>query len=428
MVNTFSHRHTSPTRRFFTLLVVLWLALLALVPVATIPKAEAATGDMLRTITVTPGTGCGTGVGIAFDGTDLLLSCMDYPHELQLTRVNPADGTNVGTLAIVGIDAATNDILTNDIWHFAAISWDGEHDLLWMVAASYWGHAEIYSGVVDKVNNTVTVTFAFAHRMGGDSFAGLAYDGTDDTLWLGGESTSNPVVYHYSLTGVQLGYFSIYQSPGGGHTGIVVADATTLYLGRWVGSQIHSRTKDGTNNVLVATLTEPVLDLECDNTSFVGKSAVWSRHTNDILYAFEVPTGQCAEGGVVGGGEVEECEAHFLQPIDEGVVNTVQKGRVIPIKVQVLCDGVETTGLTPTIQLLNGDKTDGTATTADMIETLSSAAADTTGVMREADGFYIYNLKVPTSATTNQLFTIRVRPNGDTDPASAIYALLRIRK
>lgn len=45
----------------------------------------------------------------------------------------------------------------------------------------------------------------------------------------------------------------------------------------------------------------------------------------------------------------------------------------------------------------------------DAVETFSSSAADTTGFMRAVDDGYIYNLKVPTNAIANDLFTIRVR-------------------
>src|SRR5215211_6346408 len=92
---------------------------------------------------------------------------------------------------------------------------------------------------------------------------------------------------------------------------------------------------------------------------------------------------------------VSAYEAHFQPPLDEGMYNTVQKGRVVPVKISIGCDGQNLTDLSPAIQLLTGDAADGNQTDADAIETLSSSAADTTGFMRAVDDGYIYNLQVP---------------------------------
>jgi hypothetical protein len=124
---------------------------------------------------------------------------------------------------------------------------------------------------------------------------------------------------------------------------------------------------------------------------------------------------------------VSVSEAHFRPPLDEGVYNTVQKGRVVPVKISIRCDGQDLSGLDPAIQLLKGDKTAGGESASDAIETFSSSAADTTGFMRAVDGGYIYNLQVPSNATAGELFTIRVRPFGDSN-ASDLRVVLKIRK
>jgi PKD repeat protein len=120
-------------------------------------------------------------------------------------------------------------------------------------------------------------------------------------------------------------------------------------------------------------------------------------------------------------------EAHFQPPLDEGVYNTVQKGRVVPVKISIGCGGANLTDLSPAIQLLKGDKTAGGETASDAIETFSSSAADTTGFMRAVDGGYIYNLQVPSNALAGELFTIRVRPFGDSI-TSDMRVVLKIRK
>jgi hypothetical protein len=125
---------------------------------------------------------------------------------------------------------------------------------------------------------------------------------------------------------------------------------------------------------------------------------------------------------------VSAYEAHFQPPLDEGVYNTVQKGRVVPVKISIGCDGQNLTDLSPAIQLLKGDAADGTVTDADAIETFSSSAADTTGFMRAVDDGYIYNLQVPGNAVAGDLFTIRVRPFGDSNTGASMYVVLKIRK
>ena len=128
----------------------------------------------------------------------------------------------------------------------------------------------------------------------------------------------------------------------------------------------------------------------------------------------------------------------FLPPIDTPAVNLTLKGKVLPVKISVGCNGQALTGLAPSIKLLNGNVTPQNDTGTDDIEAYSTSAADTTGWMRPVDGGYIYNLQVPGNATANQELTVRVNPFAkyDPDPSKAIvnpegggmYALLKIRK
>jgi hypothetical protein len=126
-------------------------------------------------------------------------------------------------------------------------------------------------------------------------------------------------------------------------------------------------------------------------------------------------------------GVISVYEAHFRQPLDEGVYNTLQRGRVVPVKVSIGCGGNDLTGLKPAIQLLKGDRSAGTETSSDEVETLSSSAADTTGVMRPVGNGYIYNLKVPSDAQAGDLLTVRVRPFGDGNLGTGMYVVLKIR-
>jgi hypothetical protein len=127
----------------------------------------------------------------------------------------------------------------------------------------------------------------------------------------------------------------------------------------------------------------------------------------------------------VSSGNVNVYNASFSPPVDIApYVNTVQKGRVIPVKISVGCAS-NLTGLSPSIQLLTGDQSAGNESTADEIETYSVSSADTTGVMRAADGGYIYNLRVPDVA--NATYTIRVNAFGGSNASSNMYAVLKTR-
>ena len=91
---------------------------------------------------------------------------------------------------------------------------------------------------------------------------------------------------------------------------------------------------------------------------------------------------------------------NFLEPLREGTSNLVQKGRVVPVKISFGCGG-HRSGLAPAIQLLNGDfvSSAGTESESNYIDTLSVSNADTTGVMREVDSKYMYNLAIPNNST-----------------------------
>jgi hypothetical protein len=124
---------------------------------------------------------------------------------------------------------------------------------------------------------------------------------------------------------------------------------------------------------------------------------------------------------------VSAYDGHYLAPINEGVYNLVQKGSVVPVKISVGCNGVALRGLSPAIQLLNGDIDPDTdpGDSSLNVATTSVSAADTTGVMRAIDGGYIYNLSVP-AGSAGTLYTVRVRPFGAS--GGAMYVVLKIRK
>jgi len=117
-------------------------------------------------------------------------------------------------------------------------------------------------------------------------------------------------------------------------------------------------------------------------------------------------------------------DAQYLPPLVPGQINKVQKGQVIPVKVTIGCGGFQS-GLSPQIRLLTGDIDPNTGPNDDSAVIQASVSnADTSGVMREVDGQYIYNMRVP-DAAKDAKFTIRVNLGGG---AGGIYVVIQIRK
>ncbi|MDP9300981.1 MAG: PKD domain-containing protein [Actinomycetota bacterium] len=129
-------------------------------------------------------------------------------------------------------------------------------------------------------------------------------------------------------------------------------------------------------------------------------------------------------------GGSDSATSHATVSVGEGVVlpplgsgkDLVQTGQVVPVKVRIGCGGAFWGGLAPAITLVHGDETYPAA---------SVAAVDQPGVMRELDGMYLYNLRIPSSVGSHDLVkgdevTIRVEPLG---PAGgALDVVVQIRK
>jgi hypothetical protein len=111
----------------------------------------------------------------------------------------------------------------------------------------------------------------------------------------------------------------------------------------------------------------------------------------------------------------------FLPPVtNTPVTDKLKNGQVLPVKIRITdCNGVATTGLAPSILLKRGDLTDITDNVTDAIQPQSVSSADTTGVMRAADGAYMYNMKVSVpSADLGTPYTIVIYPyGGSTGPS-----------
>jgi hypothetical protein len=115
-------------------------------------------------------------------------------------------------------------------------------------------------------------------------------------------------------------------------------------------------------------------------------------------------------------------QAAALSPVDSGGVTVVQKGEVVPVKVQLGCEVEAWNDLQPTIELGYHGGT---------YPAESVSAPDAPGLMRWNEDRYQYNLRVPrrlggTELAKGDLLTVRVEPFG---PAGGFLDIvLQIRK
>lgn len=250
--------------------------------------AGAANGDNLRTIIADrTGTACASinaagdhlsvGVGIAFDGTNLLISCFS---DNTVTAINPADGSQVGIHNIVGASS------------LGALAWDNGRGLLWACSAFNT------VGTIDMTTNVYTPTFVIAGSgvLAPGCFDGLAYDGSDDTIWASGDVS--PSVEHFTVTGTQLSSnpVSLGGCNGGFPSSGIAVGGPLLYLANNGCSEIYEVPKDFSSETLFASFPRRLEDMECDNVTFPG--AIWSIDAFDnVLNAWEIPAGTCTFGG-----------------------------------------------------------------------------------------------------------------------------------
>lgn len=266
--------------------VVAALSVVAALLVAAAPS-PAATGDVLDEFDAyDPSVGVPDCVrtGIAFDGSDLILSCQSSN---QLDLVNASTHAYTGTVTVTG--------LSGGIW---AIAYDAARDRLW--ACTDFGQTvsliDMNAGSLDPTFTPFTVDAATG------CWDGLAYDAADDSLWMSHDVATD--VYHYTTNGTLLGSFSVAGMLGDcGNSGIAVG-GSTLYLANNGCSQIYGFDKMFTASTLIADVAgtgRRIEDMECDDVTFPGKTAIWSQDAFDgILTAWEIPDGTCAFGG---GGE-----------------------------------------------------------------------------------------------------------------------------
>jgi len=128
---------------------------------------------------------------------------------------------------------------------------------------------------------------------------GIAYDATDDTLYISDDSIS-VTIWHYNTAGTLLGSFP-WAGSGCYNSGLAI------------GGNLLFQGSDGCSHVWVVdkTTQAPSFDfstggvrdegLTCDPNTFapLGKQVIWSKEAfaPNEAFAFEIPAGTCGVGG-----------------------------------------------------------------------------------------------------------------------------------
>lgn len=231
-----------------------------------------AKGDQLRQINGGYSQYCGINVGLAFDGTNLWMSC--YENN-KLDKLNPATGALISSVSVPGLSAT------------GAMAWDNGLQKMWVCS----GFTQVH--LVDL--NTATTQFKFNS---GGCFDGLAYDGLDNTIYASADADC--IVRHYKVDGTLLSSNNICGKLGGaGNSGIAVG-GDKLYLANNGGQQVYELPKDFSTSVLFAGFPRRLEDMECDDRTFAaqGVGAIWVQDAYDrIINAYEIEAGKCKFGG-----------------------------------------------------------------------------------------------------------------------------------
>jgi hypothetical protein len=264
-------------------------SLLFLVLVAVPWVARGAAGDLIGNVNL-PVTG--TGVSVAVDCLGNVYYTLSASNNLY--KMDKA-GTLLSTTPIM--TAAGGPLIIDEF------AWDEVRQVLWSQE-----HATSPINIYQVNPTTGLATFQFAAGSSIGTFRdGIAYDGTDDTLWISGDvstfidhvkasdgSPATPAqITPKNATGGTLGSIS----------GVIVGQGDLLYLGQNGLQQIVQVKKSDGSFISVFASPGGARDegLECDPVNFAPKLALWSREFNPpgLVSAIELAPGTCSCGGGV---------------------------------------------------------------------------------------------------------------------------------
>jgi hypothetical protein len=264
-------------------------SLLFLILAAVPYGALAAAGDLIGNVNL-PVTGFG--VSVAVDCSGNVYYTLNPSNNLY--KMDKA-GTLLSTTPILTLAGAP--VVVDEF------AWDETRHVLWAQQHST-SPINIY-----QVNPTTGIaTFQFAASSSAGSYRdGIAYDGTDDSLWISGDISST--IDHVKAsdgTAATPAQITPKNSTGGTLgliSGVIVGQGDLLYLGQNGNQQIVQVKKSDGSFISVFASPGGARDegMECDPVNFAPKLALWSREFNSpgFMSVIELAPGTCACGGVV---------------------------------------------------------------------------------------------------------------------------------
>ena len=248
-----------------------------------------AAGDLIGNVSLPV---AGVGVSVAVDCSGNVYYTLNASNNLY--KMDNA-GTLLGTTPIM--TAAGGSVVVDEF------AWDETRHVLW---AQEHGTSPINIYQVNPTTGIATFQFAAGSSIG--TFRdGIAYDGTDDSLWISGDVSS--VIDHVKCSdGTPASPAQITPKNAGGGTlgsisGVIVGQGDLLYLGQNGNQQIVQVKKSDGSFLSVFASPGGARDegLECDPVNFSPKLALWSREFNSPGFAsvIELAPGTCSCGGVV---------------------------------------------------------------------------------------------------------------------------------
>jgi hypothetical protein len=297
----------TPARRWRPRVLPAILLLVAVGMVLVAARAEAVPGQS-RGLVQLPGNG-GCSVAGAYDGTFYITintnSCSGTTVGIyQPPALGSGPATPVSTKPVV--DSGGNPVT------LSAVDWDTSRNLLWGVHGTTPGQAYLIDLGDKTMSGPATATLQFTYNLPGEIplIDGLAWDFTDDTLWISPDVSCN--VFHFSTGGALLGSIQPKNAAGVEDcvvSGVAIGSANTLYIGRNGLGEIRRVNKaDGTFVATHATANFRIEDLVCAGNLYRDPPLIGTpievilakgAFTQDYE-AFEVEAGTCPS-------PVEEC-------------------------------------------------------------------------------------------------------------------------
>lgn len=269
-------------------------------------NAWALPGDLIDNV---PLAVPGTGVSVGLDCTGVVYYTLS--NDTNLHKMDKS-GASVGSVPIT--DSVTGEGLLID-----EMAWDETRQMLW---GQLHGSNPVAVYLVNPTTGVATFAWTSMTNSAGSYRDGIAYDGTDDTVWISGDVSST--IEHYKSDGTFLGQITPKNAAGdtlGTISGVMVGVGDLLYLGRNGLTQIVQVKKS--NGDFIASFASPggARDegLECDATNFAPTLALWSREFTDpgFMSVIEIEPGTCE----CGGGGVLTCTQGFWKNHREEWIN-----------------------------------------------------------------------------------------------------------